>query len=145
MEMKVVLDPGVGIMPTRAHELDGGFDLYSPVGKYLFPNVKGVDNSIVIDTGVHVQIPEGYVGDIKSKSGMMVNYSIITDGTVDAGYTGSIRVKLFNLGSSLYHIEKGQKIAQLVLKKIITPELVQVEKLEDTERGSGGFGSTGKF
>lgn len=144
MEMKVVLDAGA-IMPTRAHELDAGYDLYSPAGKYLFPNVKGVDNSIVIDTGVHVQIPEGYVGDIKSKSGMMVNYSIITDGTVDAGYTGSIRVKLFNLGSSLYHIEKGQKIAQLVLKKIITPELVQVDKLEDTERGSGGFGSTGKF
>jgi hypothetical protein len=65
--------------------------------------------------------------------------------TVDAGYTGSIRVKLFNLGSSLYHIEKGQKIAQLVLKKIITPELVQVDKLEETERGSGGFGSSGKF
>jgi dUTP pyrophosphatase len=144
MEMKVVLDAGA-IMPTRAHELDAGYDLYSPAGKYLFPNVKGVDNSIVIDTGVHVQIPEGYVGDIKSKSGMMVNYSIITDGTVDAGYTGSIRVKLFNLGSSLYHIEKGQKIAQLVLKKIITPELVQVDKLEETERGSGGFGSSGKF
>lgn len=143
--IKVVLDPGA-ILPTRAHELDAGYDLYSPVNVTLYPKWKGgPDNSVVIDTGVHVQIPEGYVGDVKSKSGLMMNHDIITDGTVDAGYTGSIRVKLFNLGTGIYRIENGQKIAQLVIKKITTPELEVVDALEETERGSGGFGSTGKF
>ncbi len=143
--MKVMIDPGC-YLPTRAHELDAGYDLYSPVNVTLYPKWKnGPENSVVIDTGVHVQIPEGYVGDVKSKSGLMMNQDIITDGTVDAGYTGSIRVKLFNLGSAICHIEDGQKIAQLVIKKIITPELEVVDELEETERGNGGFGSTGKF
>ena len=145
MKMKVMLDPGAK-MPTRAHSLDAGYDLYSPVSVSVFPKWKnGVDNSVVIDTGVHLQIPPGFVGDVKSKSGLMMNHDIITDGTVDAGYTGSIRVKLFNLGSAIYRIEKGQKIAQLVIKAIITPELEEVDSLEATERGSGGFGSSGKF
>jgi dUTP pyrophosphatase len=64
---------------------------------------------------------------------------------VDAGYTGSIRVKLFNHGLSDVRIQKGQKIAQLVIKKIITPEPVLVDSLEETERGANGFGSSGKF
>lgn len=145
MKMKVMLDPGAK-MPTRAHELDAGYDLYSPVSVSVFPKWKnGADNSAVIDTGVHIQIPEGYVGDVKSKSGMMMNHDIITDGTVDAGYTGSIRVKLFNLGSAICRIEKEQKIAQLVIKKITTPELEVVDSLEETERGANGFGSSGKF
>ena len=143
--MKVMLDPGAKI-PTRAHELDAGYDLYSPVSVSVFPKWKnGVQNSVVIDTGVHIQIPEGYVGDVKSKSGLMMNHDIITDGTVDAGYTGSIRVKLFNLGSAIFRIEEGQKIAQLVIKKIITPELEVVDTLEQTERGGNGFGSSGAF
>jgi dUTP pyrophosphatase len=90
-------------------------------------------------------IPKGYVGDVKSKSGLMMKYGIVTDGTVDAGYTGSIRVKLFNMSSCAVSIVKGQKIAQLVIKKILTPELEIVDRLEETERGDGGFGSTGKF
>ena len=143
--IKVMLDPGAK-MPTRAHELDAGFDLYSPTDAYLFGTDNGKFlNSIVIDTGVHVAIPAGYVGDVKSKSGLMVNYDITTDGTVDAGYTGSIRVKLFNHGRGVYHIQAGQKIAQLVIKKIITPNLQQVTALEETDRGCGGFGSSGKF
>lgn len=142
--MKVMLDPGAK-MPTRAHSLDAGYDLYSPVNATVFPRSWACDNSVVIDTGVHIQIPEGYVGDVKSKSGLMMNHDIITDGTVDAGYTGSIRVKLFNLGNGIARIEKGQKIAQLVIKKIITPELEVVDALEATDRGDGGFGSSGKF
>lgn len=143
--LKVVLDPGAK-MPTRAHSADAGLDLYSPVDVLVFPKWKGgKENSVVIDTGVHIAIPAGYVGDVKSKSGLMLNDDIITDGTVDSGYTGSIRVKLFNLGRKICHIEKGQKIAQLVIKKIITPEIEVVDSLEETERGSGGFGSTGKF
>lgn len=143
--IRVMLDPGAK-RPTRAHSADAGLDLYSPVDAVVFPRRKGgPKNSVEIDTGVHVAIPAGYVGDVKSKSGLMVNDDIITDGTVDSGYTGSIRVKLFNLGIRPVHIKSGQKIAQLVIKKIITPEPVIVDSLEATERGNGGFGSTGKY
>lgn len=137
--MKVVLDPGA-ILPTRAHDLDAGYDLYSREDAIVYAG-----DSWTFDTGVHMAIPEGWVGDVKSKSGIMVKYGIITDGTVDAGYTGSIRVKLFNLSRCAVSIVKGQKIAQLVIKRIATPDLEIVDRLEDTERGAGGFGSTGKF
>lgn len=135
--MKVKLDKGA-YMPTRAHKTDAGLDLYSPINTTIYP-----DDSVCIDTGVHLEIPEGYVGDIKSKSGLMVNEDIVTDGTVDCGYTGSIRVKLFNHGMTEVRIVKGQKIAQIVIKKIITPELELVDELGETERGDNGFGSTG--
>lgn len=136
--MRVKLDKGA-YMPTRAHKTDAGLDLYSPVNTTIYP-----DDSVCIDTGVHIEIPEGYVGDIKSKSGLMVNEDIVTDGTVDCGYTGSIRVKLFNHGFTETRIVKGQKIAQLVIKKIITPELELVDELGTSERGDAGFGSTGR-
>lgn len=138
-KIKVVLDPGAK-MPTRAHETDAGLDLYSPVDDVVYH-----DDSLTIDTGVHVEIPAGYVGMIKSKSGLNVNHGIQSEGVIDAGYTGSICVKLYNLGKDEVFIEKGQKISQLVLLPIITPELELVDSLEDTERGTGGFGSTGKF
>ena len=142
--LKVMLDPGAK-MPTRAHTADAGLDLYSPVDTIVFPRWrKGAKHSATIDTGVHVAIPVGYVGDVKSKSSLMMQ-DIITDGTVDSGYTGSIRVKLWNLGVEPVHIQAGQKIAQLVLKQIITPVPVLVDSLEETDRGEGGFGSTGAF
>jgi dUTP pyrophosphatase len=100
--------------------------------------------SAEFDTGVHIAIPRGYVGDVKSKSGLMMKHDLTTDGTIDCGYTGSIRVKLFNNSPVRCYIEAGQKIAQVVLKAIITPELELVSELEATERGDGGFGSTGK-
>lgn len=137
--MKVVLDPGA-ILPARAHELDAGYDLFSREDAIVYAG-----DSWTFDTGVHMEIPQGYVGDVKSKSGMLMKYGIITDGTVDAGYTGSIRVKLFNLSNCAVSIVKGQKIAQLVIKKIMTPALEVVDELEETERGDRGFGSTGMF
>lgn len=136
--MKVTLDPGA-ILPTRAHELDAGYDLYSREDAIVY-----ADDCWTFDTGVHMAIPEGYVGDVKSKSGLMMK-GLITDGTVDAGYTGSIRVKIFNLSRCAVSIIKGQKIAQLVIKKIATPDLEVVDRLEDTDRGENGFGSTGAF
>ena len=137
--MKIKLDSGA-YLPTRAHETDAGLDLYSMEDKTI-PDLWGVE----FDTGVHVAIPEGYVGLVKSKSGLMMKRNITTDGTIDCGYTGSIRVKLFNHGENVYRVMKGQKIAQLVIVPIITPELEVVDSLEETERGNGGFGSTGKF
>lgn len=136
--MKVKLDPGA-IMPTRAHETDAGLDLYARESLEI-----PVDGVGTFDTGVHVAIPEGYVGLITAKSGLM-KQGITSRGTIDSGYTGSIRVVLFNHCICPVKIEKGQKISQLVLLPIITPELELVDSLEETERGSGGFGSTGKF
>ena len=139
MKIKVKLDPGA-TMPSRAHRWDAGLDLYSREDATIYQN-----DSYCFDTGVHVEIPPGYVGFIKSKSGLMVKYNILTDGTVDSGYTGSIVVKLFNHGNCAVPVLIGQKIAQLVIQPIVTPDLELVDSLEETERGNGGFGSTGAF
>jgi dUTP pyrophosphatase len=143
-KIKVKLSDG-GIMPTRAHSTDAGLDLYSPVSLWIMGRDDKHKCYAEIDTAVHVQIPVGYVGDVKSNSGLMFKYNLTTDGTVDALYNGSIRVKLFNHGLQPVKIEKGQKIAQLVIKKIITPSLELVEELETSERGDRGFGSSGDF
>lgn len=139
MKLKVVLDPGAK-MPTRAHETDAGYDIYSREDAVIFQNASGT-----FDTGIHIEIPAGYVGFLKSKSGLNVKSGIQSEGVIDAGYTGSICVKLYNHGSKAVEIKKGQKISQLVILPIITPELELVDSLEDTERGNGGFGSTGAF
>ena len=139
MKIKVKLDPGA-VMPQRAHRWDAGLDLYSREDATIYQC-----DSHCFDTGVHVEIPPGYVGFIKSKSGLMVKYNIVTDGTVDAGYTGSIVVKLFNHSHCAVPILRGQKIAQLVIQPIAIPELELVDSLEETERGNNGFGSTGAF
>lgn len=136
--MKIMLDSGA-YRPTRAHKTDAGLDLYSPVDVVIMPQA-----SAVIDTGVHVALPEGSVGFLKSKSGLNVKHGILSEGVIDAGYTGSIRVKLYNHGSDPYCIQRGDKITQLVILPVILPDLEQVEMLEDTERGCGGFGSTGR-
>lgn len=136
--MKIKLDPGA-YMPERAHSADAGYDLRSPVKGRLYAG-----EAVVIDTGVHVQIPTGFVGMLKSKSGLNVKHDIVGEGVIDSGYTGSIRVKLYNHGSESYMIEVGDKISQLVILPIITPELELVTVLEETERGCNGFGSTGR-
>ena len=139
MKMKVMLDPGAK-MPTRAHKLDAGYDLYSREDVWI-----SAGSSECFDTGVHIEIPAGYVGFLKSKSGLNVMRGLLGEGVIDAGYTGSICVKLYNHGNSDVRICKGQKISQLVLLPIVTPDLEEVDQLEDTDRGNGGFGSTGKF
>lgn len=137
MKMKVKLDPGA-YMPTRAHETDAGLDLYSTEDKYISPG-----EYETFETGVHVAIPAGYVGLITSKSGLM-SKGVTCRGTIDSGYTGSIRAILYNHGERGKLFNKGDKITQLVLLPIITPELEVVDALDETERGNGGFGSSGK-
>lgn len=136
--MKIKLDQNA-IMPTRAHETDAGLDLFSPVRCVIPPC-----DWVTIDTGVHVDISPGWCGLITSKSGLMGREGITSRGTIDSGYIGSIKAVLFNHSSKTYIIEKGDKITQLVIIPILTPHLEVVEELDDTERGEGGFGSTGK-
>lgn len=137
--LKVMLDPGA-YAPVRAHEDDAGLDLISPVDVNIWTHGREA-----ICTGVHVQIPKGYVGMITAKSGLMRDHGIITTGTIDAGYTGPINVVLFNTGDHIFSVKRGMKIAQLVIKQIITPQIEVVDELEETERGDGGFGSTGAY
>lgn len=136
--MKIKLDENA-IMPTRAHSTDAGFDLYTP--DYVFIPAKG---SAVIDTGVHIELPSGTVGMLKSKSGLNVKHSLIGEGVIDEGYTGSIMVKLYNLGDEDVTLDKGNKIIQLVILPCVLTSLDVVDELSETERGNNGFGSTGK-
>ena len=136
--MKVKLDLGAKI--TRAHEFDAGLDLYAREDILLAPCSR-----VSHDTGVHVAIPQGFVGLITSKSGYMQKYGVTCRGTIDYGYTGSIKAVLFNHGRENVYIRKGQKITQLVIMPILLPELELVDSLEDTERGDGGFGSSCDF
>ena len=98
----------------------------------------------MFDTGVHIQLPKNTVGFLKSKSGLNVKYGITSEGVIDVGYTGSIMVKLYNHSDKPYRVRKGDKISQLVILPCLLPELEVVDSLEDTERGTGGFGSTGR-
>ena len=138
MQVRVQLDEGA-YMPEKAHDLDAGFDLRTPEEVRV-----GYLGSAVIDTGVHIEIPRGYVGFLKSKSGLNVKHDLQGEGVIDAGYTGSIKVKLYNSGATTYLFAPGDKIIQMVLLPIPDVELLQVESLDETERGNGGFGSTGR-
>lgn len=138
-EMKIVLDDGA-YMPIRAHADDAGLDLRSPDSVVIEPY-----KSAVIDTEVRVQIPKGYYGKLESKSGLHIKHDIVCcGGTIDSGYTGTIRVKLYNLGQEKYEIKAGDKIVQLIVIPCITPDLKLVPSLEDTDRGENGFGSSGR-
>jgi dUTP pyrophosphatase len=140
--MKIMLDKGAK-MPTRAHPWDAGLDLYAPECGCIY-TISPCGGSAVIDTGVHVQIPEGYVGFIKAKSGLNVKHGLTCTGVIDSHYTGSIAVKLYNHHPCLrYDVRPGDKIAQLVILPCLLPELELVDSLEETDRGDNGFGSTG--
>lgn len=139
--INVALDEGA-IAPTRAHETDAGLDLYLPSNHE--PVVLRRGDSLVIDTGVHIEIPSGCFGQIASKSGLNVNFGILSTGVIDAGYTGSIRVKLYNLGLNDYRFEAGDKISQILILPVLLWGVEIVDKIGGGERGDNGFGSTGR-
>ena len=136
--MRIFLDKGAK-MPTRAYPTDAGLDLYARETQIV-----PAKESAKFDTGVHVELPVGTVGMLKSKSGLNVKHGLTSEGVIDVGYTGSIVVKLYNNSGYDYRVEKGDKISQLVIMPILTPELELVESLEETDRGDNGFGSSGK-
>ena len=138
MYIKIACDVGAGI-PTRAHKTDAGLDLYAMEGGWILPFSRKT-----FSTGCHAEIPKNHVGLLTSKSGLM-QMGITSRGTIDCGYTGSIKAVLFNHSWRFVRIRARQKITQLVILPIITPEPDIVGSLEQTERGEGGFGSTGQF
>lgn len=137
--MKFVIDPGA-FVPTRGHEHDAGLDLKAVKGGWILPFSRKS-----FETGIHVEIPKDFVGMLTSKSGLMSKKGITSRGTIDCGYTGTIKAVLFNHSIIPRKIKRGQKITQLVIFPIILPWVCEADSLEDTDRGNGGFGSTGDY
>lgn len=137
--MKIALDP-FAYPPRREHGTDAGIDLMTPFGFVLEPGT-----SIVIDTGVHVEIPKGCAGLLVSKSGLNVKFSLTSTGLIDEGYSGSIVVKLYNHGKKEKEFPKGSKVSQLVIIPVIIEPLEFVDEIVGGDRGDKGFGSTGEI
>jgi dUTP pyrophosphatase len=126
-------------LPSYAHPGDAGMDLFSAEDIAIDSGER-----IVCKTGVAVQMPQGYVGLIWDKSGIAAKSGIKTmGGVIDSGYRGEIGVVMHNLSKDVYNIKKGDKIAQMLIQKVEQPEIIEVEELNNTSRGEGGFGSTG--
>lgn len=137
--MKIKLDPGAYV-PVRAHDTDAGLDIRTPETVVIMPH-----SSCVIDTGVHIQLPHGTFGKLESKSGLNVNWDIVScGGVIDEGYTGSIKVKLYNLGFDAFKLAKGDKIIQLIIQPCLYEDCELIDELDATDRGDNGFGSTGR-
>lgn len=139
--MKILLDDGA-VMPTYAHEYDAGLDLHMKLNlePVVIPPFGGFR---VFDTGVHAVIPQHFCGLVKTRSSMLLK-GLKTDGLVDADYTGPIRVILFNHGEFSYTVNPGDKIAQMVIAPCLRPPLELVDRLDNTDRGDNGFGSSGR-
>jgi len=136
--MKIALEPWA-YEPTRGHDTDAGLDLRTPFGFVLEPKT-----AIVIDTGVHVEIPENHAGFLKSKSGLNVKYGIQSEGVVDFGYNGTVICKLINHGKEEVSFKAGDKITQLVVLPVLIENIEFVDEIVGGERGKNGFGSTGR-
>ena len=126
------------VVPARATPGSAGFDL-SSVEKLTVPS-KG---RAVVSTGISIKLPPGTYGRVAPRSGIALKFGIdVLAGVIDADYRGEIRVILYNSGDLVFDVEKGQRIAQLIVEKIEMPEVEVVSHLSETER-QGGFGSTG--
>ena len=138
MKIPVKLDKGA-YMPEKAHETDAGYDIRTPHSFLLRRS-----DMVMVHTGIHVNIPEGFYGELASKSGLCAKHEITTEaGIIDSGYTGEICVILRSGGEQKY-FEAGDKITQLIIHELPYTELEAVDILPHTDRGADGFGSTGK-
>ena len=138
VNIKVIKETEDAILPEYAHFSDAGADLYSNEEVDIQPNeVK------IVSTGLKVEIPNGYEMQIRNRSGMTVKTPIIVQlGTVDSDYRGSLGVMMYNHGDMPYRVQKGDKIAQAVIMPTYHGNFLIADKLTETERGEGGFGST---
>lgn len=133
------LDPGVEIAGYM-HEFDAGFDLRSIEDKTLSPQER-----YLFKTGLALEIPKGYVGLVWDRSGLALKHGLTClAGVVDAGYRGEIGVVLLNTSNEEFKVEKGDRIAQILFQPILQVELEEVDRLNETERGEGGFGGSGR-
>jgi len=127
------------IIPKYAHEGDAAFDFYSVEDQLLKTGEKKI-----ISTGIKLAIPENHVGLIWDRSGLAAKSGIhILGGVIDSGYRGEILIILKNLGSEDFQVERGMRVAQMLIQPVVRVNLEEVESLDETKRGEGRFGSTG--
>lgn len=138
-------------LPKQAHSGDAGLDLYAYSGITLYPRELSCHYSetgrTLVDCGFSMALPEGWEAQIRPRSGNAAKQGLTvvnTPGTIDAGYRGPVRVALINLGTHPVVIEKGDRIAQMVISEVPFVDAEEVDELPDSERASGGFGSSGK-
>ena len=137
------LRPGA-VLPTYGTEYSAGADLYACLEE---PVTIAPGTTVMIPTGLAMELPTGYVGLIFARSSMGVKRDLAPAnkvGVVDSDYRGEFMVALHNHGSREQKVENGERIAQLVIAPVFTPGFTEVRQLSDTARGTGGFGSTGK-
>lgn len=135
------LDPALPL-PGYAHPGDAGIDLYAADTTTLEPGQRAL-----VPCGIAVAVPEGHVGLVHPRSGLAVDHGLTVlnaPGTIDAGYRGELKVLLVNHGPDPVEVQHGQRIAQLVVAPVVTVDVREVDRLDATTRGSGGFGSTGR-
>ena len=141
MKLKVKKLAADATVPNYAHPGDAGLDLYANEAAELAPGA-----SHRVKTGVAIQLPPGTEAQVRPRSGLAAKHAVTvlnTPGTIDEGYRGEVCVILVNHGTQPFAIEKGMKIAQMVIKPVITVDVEETDELSDTSRGEGGFGSTG--
>ena len=145
MEIKVKKLTDTAIVPTKSRTTDAGYDLYADEDKAIYP-----EETKLISTGIAFAIPDGYAGLIWDRSGLGSKGIHRHAGVVDSSYRGEVKVCLSNSLSrhhsaeNIYFISKGDRIAQILFQKVPHFDLVETEELDDTDRGSSGFGSSGK-
>jgi dUTP pyrophosphatase len=128
-------------VPKAAKPGDVAFDLFSVIDYDLVPGER-----FAVPIGISVEIPEGYEGQIRPRSGLGLKHGLTvinSPGTIDSGYRGEVHVALQNLGNESFRITKGMRVAQLAIRQVPKVQFLEVDELSDTERGEGGFGSTG--
>jgi len=132
------LNPGA-ILPHYNHDGDAGMDIYAAEDVILWPN-----EPVAVSTGLSIELPKGYVALVWDKSGFALKEGIKTmAGVMDSNYRGEYKIVLLNTTNQYYYIDKGDKIAQILIQPVIRAEVEETAVLSETSRGSGGFGSTG--
>ena len=141
MKLRIMRLRPDAIIPAYAHPSDAGLDLHACEDVVLDPGV-----ACLVPTGVAIELPEATEAQVRPRSGLALKHLVTvlnTPGTIDEGYRGEVGVVLINHGPTTFHVTRGMRIAQLVVQKRWTVEVVEVDGLADTTRGTGGFGSTG--
>ena len=141
MQLRVKRLSSSATLPARAHPADAGLDLHSAVDLDIPPG-----ETRLVGTGLALELPPGTEAQVRPRSGLALTHSVTvlnTPGTIDEGYRGEVGVILINHGRRVFEVRRGMKVAQLVVQPTLAVEIVAVDALSNTSRGTGGFGSTG--
>lgn len=141
MKIRILRNNPAAIMPSYAHPGDAGMDISSIEGLVIAPGGRAL-----VHTGLVLELPENAEAQVRPRSGLALKHGVTvlnSPGTIDAGYRGEVGVILINLGSEPFRVEPGMRIAQLVVANVVRAEIEEAVSLSDTERGEGGFGSSG--